>query len=141
MIERAVPKDILKHESKIFAGMTARQVVYIGIACGVGFGIFALTSFIPSVKIRLILAGVPAAIPLTMGFVTIMGQPLEKIGVDIFVDTLLTPPVRRKETHFPEMEKFKKTMEVVEDGKVRKLKVDKEGNIVVKRSQSIKTIR
>lgn len=142
MIERAVPKDILKYEAKMFAGMTARQLIFIGAACAVALGMWSCTSFIIDFKVRIFFIAIPAVIPLLFGFVTIMGQPLEKIGLDIFIDTFLTPPVRRKETHFPELEKMEKAFEVTEeDGKVRKLKVDKEGKVVVKRSQTIRTIR
>lgn len=142
MIERAVPKDILKYKAKMFGGMNARQLVCLGAAAGVGFAIFSVTSFISVWQVRAIVTAIPTLIPLAFGWIEIQNQPLEKIGMDIFRDNFLAPTIRRKETHYPEMEKFEKQNQVTEpDGKTRKLAVDKNGKVVVKRSPEIKTIR
>lgn len=144
MIERAVPKDILKYKAKVFAGMTGRQIICMGIAAVVGYFAWAvLFGGFPIGKVRIILTAIPTLVPIAFGFVTIQEQPLEKIGLEIFRDNFLTPQVRKKETRFPELEKFERKNEVIEsDGKVRKLNCDKKtGKIVVKRSQTIKTIR
>lgn len=143
MIERAIPRDIMKHKSKMFAGMTGRQLLFIGLAILIGLvTFFTLTASLPIGKLRIILVAIPSIIPLIFGFVTIQGQPLEKIGLDMLRDNVLTPVTRRKEIHYPEMEKYKKNAVVIEpDGKERKLRCDKNGKIVVTRSSTIKTIR
>jgi hypothetical protein len=143
MIERAVPKDILKHESKMFAGMTSRQLICIGIAVGIaGLLWFSFTQSLPVGKLRIIIVAVPSFIPILFGFVKIQNQPLEKIGMDMLRDNFLTPVTRRKEIHYPEMEKSKRKPVVIEaDGTERKLKCDKDGKIIVTRSNSLKTIR
>lgn len=143
MIERAIPRDIMKHKAKMFAGMTGRQLLFMGIAVMVAlFTWFTLTASLPIGKLRIILVAIPSIIPLLFGFVTIQGEPLEKIGMDMIRDNLLTPVTRKKEIRYPEMEKYKKTLVVTEpDGKERKLRCDKNGKVIVTRSNSIKTIR
>lgn len=142
MIERAIPKDILKHKAKMFAGLTSRQLICTGIAICVALVCwFTFTQSMPIGKLRIIIVAIPSIIPLLFGFVTIQEQPLEKIGMDIIRDNFVSPPTRPKEIHYPEMEKFKKKMVVMEDGKERKLNCDKEGKVIVKRSNSVKTIR
>lgn len=142
MIERAIPKDILKYKAKMFGGLNARQLICIGIAAGLGFATWSVLGFIEVWQVRAIITAIPALIPLAFGWIEIQKQPLEKIGMDMFRENFLTPTTRRKEIHYPEMEKFAKQTSVTEaDGTVRKLNVDKNGKIVVKRSQEIKTIR
>lgn len=143
MIERAIPRDIMKHKAKMFAGMTGRQLLFMGLAVMVALiSWFTLTSALPIGKLRIILVAIPSIIPLIFGFVTIQGEPLEKIGMDMLRDNVLTPVTRRKEIRYPEMEKYKKTLVVTEpDGTERKLRCDKNGKILVTRSSNIKTIR
>lgn len=143
MIERAIPRDIMKHKAKMFAGMTGRQLLCMGIAVTIALITwFLLTEPLPIGKLRIIIVAIPSIVPLLFGFITIQGEPLEKIGMDMLRDNLLTPVTRRKEIHYPEMEKYKKTLVVTEpDGKERKLRCDKNGNIIVTRSSTIKTIR
>lgn len=143
MIERAIPKDIMKHKAKMFAGMTSRQLICFGIACAIGLVMWlSFTSSLPIGKLRIVIVALPSMIPLLFGFVTIQGEPLEKIGMDMIRDNFLTPVTRRKEIRYPEMEKYKKSAVVTdEEGKERKLRCDKNGKVIVTRSSTIKTIR
>ena len=129
--------------AKMFAGLTGRQLLFMGIAVMVSiFTFFTLTDSLPIGKLRIIIVAIPSIIPLLFGFVTIQGEPLEKIGMNMVIDNLLTPVTRRKEIRYPNMEKYKKTLVVTEpDGKERKLRCDKNGKVIITRSNSIKTIR
>lgn len=142
MIERAIPKDILKYRAKLFGGLNARQLLCLGAAAAVGYVVYGITGFIGVWQARVAVTVIPAIIPLAFGWVEIQKQPLEKIGMDMLKDNLLTPVTRRKEIRYPEMERFAQEKVAREpDGSVRRLSTDKHGKVVVKRSPEIKTIR
>lgn len=142
MVERPIPKDILKYKAKMFGGMNSRQLICLGLAAGIGFLAWTILGFVPVWQVRAAITAVPTVIPLAFGWIEIQKQPLEKIGMDMFRENFLTPTTRRKEIRYPEMEQFSKKKVVVEsDGSERKLNVDKNGKIVVKRSSEVKTIR
>lgn len=143
MIERAIPRDIMKHKSKMFAGLTGRQLLFTFLSVMIGLLTwFSFTGGLPIGRLRIIISVVPSIIPLLFGFVTIQDEPLEKIGANLIRENILTPPIRKKEIHYPEQEKQKKVFSVLEeDGTIRPLKRDKNGKIIVTRSKTIQTIR
>lgn len=110
MIERPMPQDIMKFKAKLIAGLTARQIVWGGIAGVVAIGTyFALGDVeFASGQMKVIVSAIPALPFFAMGFMTIMEMPLEKVAIPLLIDNFIAPPVRKKEIHNPGYEKFQK---------------------------------
>lgn len=109
MIERPMPQDIMEFKPKIMAGLTARQLIW-----GFVSGLITIIAYLTYGKsmgmgpLTIALCAVPAIPTALIGFVPIMGQPFEKVAVQVVIDNFIAPPIRKKEIHFPEYEKWRK---------------------------------
>lgn len=109
MIESPMPQDILKYKAKFIANFSARETLWLtigGIACMCGFFFF-----FPSISInnRIAFSGLLGLPFFAIGFIRPLGQPLERVLFQIIFDNFIVPPVRKKETHYPEFEKYEHT--------------------------------
>lgn len=94
-IERKIPKDISKYESKLIAGLTTRQIVFGVPALAIGVGCFFLfQEYLPSdVNIFIDFA---LALPLfCCGWIKPYGIPFEKYVSMVFVSMFLAPKHRK----------------------------------------------
>lgn len=112
MVERPMPQDVMKFKAKLMGNFTARQVVWgmLGVAacvgCFFGFGdkIGANTT-----QMKIIICAIPSIPFFLIGFMPIMGMPMEKVLIPIIVDNFIAPAIRKKEIHNPEYEKYMKS--------------------------------
>lgn len=104
MIEVPIPHDILKYKSKFIANFTARQFVFLclGAAAGI-FSYFTLFKNVPGGIYFTALIIIPFYL---VGFITIFGQPFEKIAWNVLYDNFICPAKRCYEVHHPEYEKL-----------------------------------
>lgn len=127
MIERPMPEDILKRKSKTFGNFTAREAVLGGISVAIiCAGLFSWFRGIPDQSTRALVALIPAMPFLLIGFVPIYGVPFEKIFWPIVYDNFVCPIIRKKEVHYPEIERYEKRRSWVKPGKKIKVKKCKE---------------
>lgn len=94
MIDRNIPRDISKYETKLMLGLTARQVCFF--APGVVLGIitfFATKAFLGN--LALALAIIVAAPLIIFGTVKPLGLPMEKFISTTMLPLLLAPKYRR----------------------------------------------
>lgn len=109
MIERPMPQDIMKHKAKIMGNLTARQLIWGFVSVLIGaasfFTIFAGMKMGPA---KVVVSALPAIPTICIGFITIFGQPFEKIIVSLAIDNFLAPATRKKEIHFEDYEKWRK---------------------------------
>ena len=104
MIEVPIPHDILKYKTKFIANFTVRQFVSLCLGGAVGiFSYFFLFKDVPGGKYLTALLIVPFFL---VGFITIFGQPFEKIAWNVIYDNFICPAKRRYEVHHPEYEKL-----------------------------------
>ncbi len=108
MVESPMPQDILKYKAKFIANFTARQVVFVMVGVAVGIATWFMTGGL-AMNVRIVVAGIVGALFASPGFIFIFGQPIEKVLPAIITDNFLAPAVRKKETHFPELEKFERS--------------------------------
>ena len=108
MVESPMPQDILKYKAKFIANFTARQVVFVMAGVGAGIATWFLTGGL-ALNIHIIVTGIVGAIFAAPGFIVLFGQPIEKVLPAIITDNFIAPAVRKKETHFPELEKFERS--------------------------------
>lgn len=109
MIECPIPQDILKYKTKFIANFSIRETVCLGlggIAGALGYILFFKNmGMYPKMYLSAILA-VPFFL---FGFLKPLGQPLEKILVQVIYDNFICPPIRKYEIRYPEYEKFIKS--------------------------------
>ena len=125
MIERPMPQDILKFESKVIANFSARQALFGGIGCVVTI-YFAMSVFkdVEDTSMRALLSALPAIPFFLIGFVKLYGVYFEKIIVSLFLDNFVYPMKRKKEVHYPEMEKYERSRYWMKDS-TKKIKCKK----------------
>ena len=125
MVEAPIPQDILKYKTKFIGNFSVREASCL--AAGVCAILFSYMSFIKNwdisptynayntYKIALsykIVAASLFGIPFfAVGFITLLGQPLEKVLFSIILENFIYPMVRKKEVHHPEYEKYTNTRE------------------------------
>lgn len=95
MIEAEIPKDILRHRSKVVAGLSFRQAIWgsIGSAAGL-FSYFFLFSGLGGSSLRIGLSGLIALPFFLIGFVPLYEQPFEKMAYIIIMENFVYPPKR-----------------------------------------------
>ncbi len=106
MIEKNIPQDITKYETKLIGPFTLRQAVFIIPALGAGIGTYFL------VRNALGESAIPVAmlacLPFVLfGFVKIYGMPFEKYLKAVFISRFVAPTHRlfKTENTWKEMEK------------------------------------
>ncbi len=103
MIERPIPQDILKSESKLLFNLSARQLLFGGIGLGVGaFMCFGPCAKVSDTTIRAMVSFLPALPFFLIGFIKIYGQPFEKLFLPVVTDNFINPIIRKKEIHLRE---------------------------------------
>jgi hypothetical protein len=107
MIERPMPQDILKYQAKLIGNFSMRQCISI-LACVILIiaGYFLLGKNMKENHLTIIMSALPALPAFMIGFVPIMGLPMEKVAIPLLIDNFLAPAVRKKEIHFPDYEKY-----------------------------------
>lgn len=107
MIEKPMPQDVLKYKAKLIGNFSMRQCIAI-TACVllVILGYFLLGKKMESMQMAIIVSALPAIPAWLVGFVEVMGMPLEKVAMPLLIDNFLAPAVRKKEIHFPDYEKY-----------------------------------
>lgn len=109
MIERPMPQDIMEFKPKLMAGLTARQLIWgfvSGLITIIAYFVYGRNLEMSPLSIAL--CALPAIPTALVGFVPIMGQPFEKVAVQVVLDNFIAPPVRKKEIHFVDYEKWRK---------------------------------
>lgn len=111
MIERPMPQDIMKFKAKLMAGLTARQILWGGVSAGIALGTYFLLgdAAFATTQTRIIVSALPALPAFAIGFMPVMGMPLEKVAVPLVVDNFISPAIRKKEIKNPGYEKFRKS--------------------------------
>ena len=104
MIEVPIPHDILKYKAKFIANFTARQ--FVSLCLGSGVGIFFYITFFRNISGGIYLTALTIIPFYLVGFVTIFGQPFEKIAWNVLYDNFICPAKRCYEVHHPEYEKL-----------------------------------
>lgn len=154
MIECPIPQDILKYKTKFVAGFSVRETVCLGLGGFVGLcGFFFLFKDLSQYP-RIYLSAALIVPFFLFGFLKPLGQPLEKILLQIIYDNFVCPQVRKYEIRYPEYEKYTKSNlqslennldsgeDTEEDFKKRKRKKTKKKkkDIKVARSKEYKAI-
>lgn len=122
MIERDIPRDIRKYESKFIGPFTLRQSICFGIASVLGVGAYLLQRSIwpdsePSFMVSFIL-GTP---PILFGWLKPQGMKLEEFIKSVFVTTVLSPRNRIYKTN----NYFEQCLDKPKNTKKQKKKVKK----------------
>jgi len=101
MLETEIPKDILKHKSKVIAGLSFRQAIFgaAGVATGL-LSYFYLFSSLGDSSLRIGLSGLLAVPFFLIGFVQLYEQPFEKMAYIIVMENLVYPAKRPYATTF-----------------------------------------
>ena len=97
-IERKIPKDISKYESKLIGPFTTRQVVFGIPGLGLGIGCFFLLQPYLSNDVNFFIDLVVALPFLCCGWIKIHGVPFEKFVSIVFVSMFLSPKHRKYHT-------------------------------------------
>jgi hypothetical protein len=94
MIERSIPRDISKYETKQVLGLTTRQLCLF--APGAVIGIVLFVSLKDIIGDSAMFVGILAALPFVL-FATLkpLGLPLEKYIATALLPMLLSPAVRK----------------------------------------------
>lgn len=104
MIEVPIPHDILKYKTKFIANFTVRQ--FTSLCLGAAVGIFSYFTFFKDVPGGMYFTALIIVPFFLVGFVTIFGQPFEKIAWNVLYDNFICPAKRCYEVHHPEYEKL-----------------------------------
>ena len=101
MLETEIPKDILKHKSKVVAGMSFRQAIFgaAGVAVGL-LSYFFLFDGLGESSLRIGLSAILAVPFFLIGFVQLYEQPFEKMAYIIIMENLIYPAKRPYATKF-----------------------------------------
>lgn len=117
MIEAPIPQDILKYKTKFIGNFSMREMACL--AAGVVAIIYPYMTFIKDweleITYKIVIAALFGLPFFALGFVQLLGQPLEKVLIPMFMENFIYPMTRKKETHHPEFEKFVKTKEWEKD--------------------------
>jgi hypothetical protein len=133
MIESPMPQDILKYKAKFIGNFSARETLWLtigGIACMCGYFLFPSISFINNRMGFYGLLGLPF---FAIGFIRPLGQPLERVLFQIIFDNFIVPPIRKKETHYPEFEKYEHTKKWLLNEKICSLEGEIPGEVPAKK--------
>jgi hypothetical protein len=107
MINCPMPSDVLNYKPKMLGNFTTRQLLFGPLALAVGaLTFFTVGKSLDSMNAKIIVTALPMIPFLLMGWMTLYGQPLEKIGMALFEDNFLAPAVRKKETPQENFPKF-----------------------------------
>ena len=148
MIECAIPQDILKYKTKFIGNFSVRETVCIGLG-----GMAALASYFTllsglGTQPRMYISAFIAVPFFLFGFFKPLGQPLEKILIQIVYDNFICPPIRKYEIRRPEYENYlkdKPALGIVDseelDGKSKKKKKKNSQEIKIAKSKEYKSIR
>ena len=106
MIECAIPQDILKYKTKFIGNFSVREVVCLGLGAAAGLtSFFTFLSGLDNMPRMYITAAI--IVPFFLfGFFKPLGQPLEKIIVQVVYDNFICPPIRKYEIRRPAYEKY-----------------------------------
>lgn len=97
MIERKIPRDISKYETKLMLGLTTRQLVIGGPGVALAVGVFFLTK--ESLGSSALLIAILTALPfLLFAAFKPLGMPLEVFIKTAMLPLLLAPANRRYQT-------------------------------------------
>lgn len=97
MIERKIPRDISKYETKLMLGLTTRQLVIGGPGVALAVGVFFLTK--ESLGSSALLIAILTALPfLLFAAFKPLGMPLEMFIKTAMLPLLLAPANRRYQT-------------------------------------------
>ncbi len=151
MIEIQIPQNLEEHKTKIIFGLSMRQLVCVFVA--IVIVIAEWTGFLKDLdwkaEGKIILSAVTIIPVLIFGFIKIQEQPVEIMLGIVIRENLLAPGVRKKEIHYPEIEKWEKDVYKFETEEERKERLKKNksafssGNnkIEIKRSKEFKRIK
>lgn len=104
MIEVPIPHDILKYKAKFVMNFTARQ--FISLCLGAAVGIFFYITFFRNIAGGIYFTALTIIPFYLVGFITIFGQPFEKIAWNVIYDNFICPAKRCYEVRHPEYEKL-----------------------------------
>lgn len=111
MVEAPIPQDILKYKTKFIGNFSVREASCL--AAGTCAILFPYMSFIKDWNIdityKIVIASLFGLPFFAVGFITLLGQPLEKVLFSIIMENFIYPMTRKKETHHPEYEKYMNT--------------------------------
>lgn len=129
MVEAPIPQDILKYKTKFIGNFSVREASCLAAGgCAI---LFPYMSFIKNWDISLTYKIVTASlfgIPFfAVGFITLLGQPLEKVLFSIILENFIYPMVRKKEVHHPEYEKYMNTREWMKEDYIDSEENESEG--------------
>ena len=97
MIERNIPRDIAKYETKLLGPFTTRQIVCMVPGFGLAIGAYFL--FKDSLGELALFVSVCLAIPfLLAGWWKPYGIPFEKYFINVFIRNFLSPTKRKYKT-------------------------------------------
>lgn len=111
MVEAPIPQDILKYKTKFIGNFSVREASCLAAgACAI---LFPYMSFIKDWNIdityKIVIASLFGLPFFAVGFITLLGQPLEKVLFSIIMENFIYPMTRKKEIHHPEYEKYMNT--------------------------------
>jgi hypothetical protein len=93
-----MPSDVLDYKPKMLGNFTTRQLFCGSLAVVAGMITFFLCPDTMQINTRIVITVLPMLPFLIFGWMTLYGQPLEKIGRAVLEDNFLAPAIRRKET-------------------------------------------
>lgn len=148
-IEAPIPENIFKYKAKMFMGLDVRQFFSVIIA---GIITVIMVQVIPRMEnllTWLVVCSIPGMIIIFFAFKQIYGQPAEKMIFEIIKYNYIYPPIRVKEEHHPEYEKFRKDItrtgmpeENPEDTEnTKKNEKNKPVSIKIKKSKEFRTLK
>ena len=158
MIQCPTPnKVITSYKPKVVFGLTLRQLICGGLGIlMVVLGFFFIFKGIPKLETKIILSAILGIPFFFVGWGSIYGQPVEKVGPIMFYDNFFLPPIRKKEVHFQALEAYEKTpkfflpKDVILSGdesleeiskKTKAKQQPKQGKIKVRKSNTYKAIK
>ncbi len=110
MIECAMPQDVLKRKSKFIANFSVREVCCAALGIGIGFlCYFSWCKDLESRDLKFLFSALVIIPFFLIGFIKVYDQPFEKLVPTLVLENFIYPLKRRKETHFPEFEKYERT--------------------------------
>ncbi len=149
MIQCPTPNSVItKYKPKVVFGLTLRQLICgaLGIA-GAIFGFFVVFKDVTAIDNRAIFSAIFVIPFFFIGWGSIYGQPVEKVGPLMIYDNFILPAVRKKEIHWQALEEYEKTPKFFlpsDDPNAKPNKKKKQNNpqkIKVRKSATYKAIK
>ncbi len=160
MIQCPTPNRVITaYKPKVVFGLTLRQLVCGGLGiAAIAIGFFAVFKGVPELETKIILSAILGIPFFFVGWGSIYGQPIEKVGPLMFYDNFFLPAVRKKEVHFQALEAYEKTPkfflpketeltgnesleEISKKTKAKPQQQTKQNKIKVKKSNTYKAIK